>query len=131
MTTGTEDEGPPGTRVRVAVAGARGFVGSHLVPRLVAEGFDVHALLRDTEGFHPRDHVAVHVADVADADAVADALTGCTVAYYLVHAMAGGAGFEDRDRAMATAFAASASRPCRITFMSGAPRAGAPAQRPA
>jgi uncharacterized protein YbjT (DUF2867 family) len=121
MTTDTVDEGPPGARVRVAVAGARGFVGSHLVPRLVAEGFDVHALLRDAEGFHPRDHVAVHVADVADADAVAHALTGCTVAYYLVHAMAGGAGFEDRDRAMATAFAEGATRAGvgRIVYLGG------------
>ena len=39
--------------------------------------------------------------DVADTGAVADALAGCAVAYYLVHAMAGGAGFADRDRALA------------------------------
>ena len=37
--------------------GPRGFVGTHLVPRLVAEGYEVHALLRDPAGFHPRDHV--------------------------------------------------------------------------
>jgi len=108
MTSDRAGGTPAGGRTRVAVAGARGFVGTHLVPRLVAEGYDVHALLRDPQGFHPRDHVAIHVVDVAVAEEVADALAGCSVAYYLVHAMAGGEGFEDRDRAMASAFAEGA-----------------------
>jgi len=105
----------------VAVAGARGFVGTHLVPRLVSGGYDVHALLRDPTGFDHGDHVAVHVVDVADADAVADALVGCAVAYYLVHAMAGGEGFADRDRALARAFAEGASRAGvgRIVYLGG------------
>ena len=121
MSTDGADGTAPGPRTRVAVAGARGFVGTHLVPRLVADGYDVHALLRDPEGFHSRDHVAIHVVDVADADAVADALDGCAVAYYLVHAMAGGAGFEDRDRAMATAFAEGAAEAGvgRIVYLGG------------
>ena len=121
MTTGTVAPVPTATRGRVAVAGARGFVGTHLVPRLVAEGYEVRALVRDPQGFHPRDHVGIDVLDVADADAVADALVGCTVAYYLVHAMAGGTGFEDRDRAMATAFAEGAGRAGveRIVYLGG------------
>ncbi len=111
----------PDVRTRVAVAGARGFVGTHLVPRLVAEGYEVHALLRDPAGFHPRDHVTIHVTDIGDADAVAGALTGCSVAYYLVHAMAGGAGFADRDRTLATAFAQAAARAGvgRIVYLGG------------
>jgi uncharacterized protein YbjT (DUF2867 family) len=108
-------------RGRVAVAGARGFVGTNLVPRLVAEGYEVQALLRDPDGFHARDHVTIHVTDVGDADAVAEALAGCTAAYYLVHAMAGGAGFADRDRDLATAFAEGAARAGvgRIVYLGG------------
>ncbi len=111
----------PGRRGRAAVAGARGFVGTHLVPRLVDEGYEVQALLRDPDGFPPRDHVTIHVTDVGDTDAVARALDGCTVAYYLVHAMAGGAGFAERDRLLATAFAEGAARAGvdRIVYLGG------------
>jgi uncharacterized protein YbjT (DUF2867 family) len=110
-----------GTRRRVAVAGAGGFVGTNLVPRLVAAGFDVHALLRDASGFDSRDHVEVHVTDVADVDAVGRALDGCDTAYYLVHAMAGGPGFAERDRVLAESFARAAAGAGvgRIVYLGG------------
>ena len=122
----TDPSAADAPRPGAAVAGARGFVGTHLVPRLVAEGYEVRALLRDPEGFHPRDHVGIHVTDVADADAVAEDLAGCAVAYYLVHAMAGGAGFADRDRSMAAAFAEGAARAGvgRIVYLGGLGRDG-------
>ena len=113
--------GPTGARRRAAVVGAGGFVGANLVPRLVAEGFDVHALVRDPSGFHERDHVEIHVTDVADIDSVARALDGCETAYYLVHAMAGGPGFAERDRNLATAFAEAAwrARVAKIVYLGG------------
>ena len=101
--------GRTGARPRAAVVGAAGFVGANLVPRLVAEGFDVHALVRDPSGFDARDHVEVRIADVADVESVTRALDGCETAYYLVHAMAGGPGFAERDRNLASAFAEAAS----------------------
>jgi len=101
--------GPAGTRPRAAVVGASGFVGTNLVPRLASEGFTVRALVRDATGIPDRQHVEVHVADVADVASVARALDGCGTAYYLVHAMAGGSGFADRDRRLAEAFAEAAS----------------------
>ena len=113
--------GSTGARPRVAVVGAGGFVGTHLVPRLVAEGFDVHALVRDPSGFGAWDHVELHVTDVADIDSVARALDGCETAYYLVHAMAGGPGFAERDRNLAAAFAEAAcrARVAKIVYLGG------------
>ena len=109
------------TRRKMAVVGAGGFVGTNLVPRLVADGFHVHALLRDASGFHARDNVEVHVTDVSDGEDVARALAGCDVAYYLVHAMAGGEGFAERDRSLAVSFAraAAAAGVSRIVYLGG------------
>jgi uncharacterized protein YbjT (DUF2867 family) len=59
--------------------------------------------------------------DVADTGALVAALTGCEVAYYLVHAMAGGTGFAGRDRDLARSFAEAASRAGvgRIVYLGG------------
>jgi uncharacterized protein YbjT (DUF2867 family) len=120
MTTGPEgDDGP--ARRRVAVAGANGFVGTNLVPHLVDQGWTVHALARSAASVPPRDHVEVYEADVADTSAVTAALAGCDVAYYLVHAMAGGEGFAERDQALARSFAAAAAAAGvgRIVYLGG------------
>jgi len=108
-------------RRRAAVAGANGFVGTNLVPHLVDRGWTVHALVRNTASIAPRPHVEVHEADVADTAAVAAALAGCEVAYYLVHAMAGGEGFAERDQVLARSFAdaAAAAGVGRIVYLGG------------
>jgi nucleoside-diphosphate-sugar epimerase len=51
---------------RVLVTGATGFIGSHLVRRLAADGCDVHALVRagsDARRVPPAGVVTAHVAD--------------------------------------------------------------------
>jgi len=117
----TSGPGPAEARRRAAVTGATGFVGSNLIPHLVDQGWAVHALVRDAAGIEARDHVGVHVADVADTEAVVEALTGCEVAYYLVHAMAGGEGFAERDQVLARSFAEAASTAGvgRIVYLGG------------
>ncbi|MGJ3561931.1 NAD(P)H-binding protein [Streptomyces sp. INA 01156] len=59
--------------------------------------------------------------DVTDADSVAAALHGIDVAYYLVHALAGGSGFEETDRRAARVFAeqAHAAGVRRIVYLGG------------
>lgn len=106
---------------RVAVTGANGFVGARLVPHLAGRGAVVHAVVRGAPTVEARRGVEVHVADVADVAVTTTALSGCEVAYYLVHAMAGGSGFAARDRALARSFAraASAAGVGRIVYLGG------------
>lgn len=107
--------------MRIAVAGARGYVGSRLVPALVAAGHDVLALGRTAQGLPAGDGVTPVAVDVGDTDALAGALGGCGAAYYLVHSMAGGADFAARDRDLARSFgkAAAAAGVERVVYLGG------------
>jgi dTDP-glucose 4,6-dehydratase len=76
---------------RVLVTGAGGFIGSHLVERLVDLGAHVHALVEyDSLGSWgwldrspARDGVAVFAGDVRDRDTLAAPLAGVEVVYHL------------------------------------------------
>ncbi|HVF78825.1 MAG TPA: NAD(P)H-binding protein [Solirubrobacteraceae bacterium] len=93
------------------VAGATGFIGSALVRRLLDDGADVRALVRDARRTRdlPTDHPRLHVheGDVLAPDSLHGAGDGIDVAYYLVHSMGRGEGgdFEERERRAADAFA--------------------------
>jgi uncharacterized protein YbjT (DUF2867 family) len=67
------------------------------------------------------------VGDVTDEASIAGAGEGVDVAYYLVHAMAGGAGFAERERQGARNFARMAKREGvgRVVYLGGLGAAGA------
>jgi len=70
--------------MRALVTGGAGFIGSHLVDALVADGVDV-VVLDDLEtGFRENVHPAARLAigSVADDDAVRDAMDGCEVVFH-------------------------------------------------
>ena len=71
--------------MRAFVTGGGGFIGRHLVRRLVASGVDVRAIARsDRSAAKLRDLGAeVVLGDVVDASALADAIRACDVAYHL------------------------------------------------
>ncbi len=85
---------------RVLVTGATGYIGSLLVPRLLAAGFHVRVLTRSSSRLNPDWSRTVEVAegDATDEDALRRAFTGCDVAYFLIHSMDGHGDFVERDR---------------------------------
>lgn len=95
----------------VLVTGATGYVGGRLVPRLLDAGYRVRVLVRDPARLQGRSwqrQVEVVAADVLDLDTDRRALEGVDVAYYLVHSMAEGVGYPERDALAARNFGAAA-----------------------
>lgn len=73
--------------MRVLVTGGAGFIGSHLVDRLVSENHEVSVLDSFSTGKREnldlvRASVTVHEADVRDAAAVDRAIEGCEVVFH-------------------------------------------------
>ena len=97
--------------MRCLVTGATGYIGGRLVPELLDAGHEVRVLARHPERLAERswiDRVEVVAGDAGDPDAVHAALQGIDVAYYLLHSMAAGPGFEEIERHVARLFAACA-----------------------
>lgn len=114
----------------VLVAGATGYVGGRLVPRLLAAGYRVRVLVRDPDRLQGRawlPQVEVAQGDVFEPASLTAALAATDVAYYLIHSLASGAGFHERDLEAARRFghAAHAAGIGRILYLGalGDPRA--------
>ncbi len=90
----------------VLVAGASGFVGSHLCRALVEAGHEVRAMTRHPEEYDG-DGTAV-AGDVADPSSLREAMQGVDAAYYLVHSL-DSADFEDKDAQAARHFSTAAA----------------------
>ena len=106
------------TPVAIAVIGATGVYGRHLVPRLVARGHRVRAVVRRPEGARAAGACGVEVraADVFDGGALRAALAGCDVAINLATTLprpdrlGGDFAANDRLRREATPIVVAASR---------------------
>jgi len=113
------------TSTRTAlVTGASGYIGGHLVPRLLDAGWTVRVLTRHRSSVQDRPwHSRVEVAegDVSSARDMRAALEGVDAAWYLVHSMDDRPDFEQRDRDAATTFAeaAEATGVSRIVYLGG------------
>ncbi len=110
--------------MKIAVAGATGYIGGRLVPRLLAEGHEVVCLARNPSKLDDRpwrNDVSVELCDVTNEEQVVAALTGCDVAYYLVHSMGSTSDFADTDRIAATNFRTGAAKNDlqRIVYLGG------------
>ena len=111
----------------VAIAGATGYIGTRLVPRLLTAGHSVRCLVRAPRKLAGRPWVSdprveIVTVDLDDAEAVQTALADCSVLYYLVHNMrSAGGGYAERDRTMAgtVSAAARAAGVGRIIYLGG------------
>jgi UDP-glucose 4-epimerase len=83
---------------RILVTGADGFIGSHLVERLVRDGAEVRALcLYTSQGTHGwldesprevRDAIDLRLGDIRDAGLVRDLVDGCDLVLHLASLIA-------------------------------------------
>lgn len=94
--------------MKVAIAGASGFVGRALTVSLLAKGHQVVALGRSVTRISAEARTVA--VDVGDEVATAEALANVDVAYYLVHSMADGSGFRQTDLRLATSFGRAAAK---------------------
>lgn len=111
----------------ILVAGATGYIGGRLVPRLLQRGCRVRALCRTPSKLQNRpwaDAPGLEVckSDLLERDSLNEAFRGCRAAYYLVHSMGTGvADFAATDRLAAENFAAAAEQANleRIVYLGG------------
>jgi uncharacterized protein YbjT (DUF2867 family) len=113
--------GPVAQPSRIVIAGASGYVGRLLAHQLAGAGHQVSALGRNPDALPTGLRISPRTVDVADLESTALALAGADAAYYLVHAMADGTGFEARDRQLAETFgrAAKSAGVGRIIYLGG------------
>lgn len=109
--------------MRVLVLGASGYVGSRLVPALVAAGLDVTATYRSHEridGFPWAAGVPVRQCDLLDRSDVDATVAGHDAVCYLVHGL-GSSQFRVRDRVAAqhVRAAVDAAGVRRVVYLSG------------
>jgi uncharacterized protein YbjT (DUF2867 family) len=122
----------------ILIAGATGYVGGRLVPRLLAAGYRVRAMGRSLEKLACRPwakHPGIQLAegDVQDLAALERAARGCTAAYYLVHGMiAQKARYAEVDRlsAMNMCIAAQRAGMAQILYLGGLGDSGDPGLSP-
>lgn len=111
----------------IFLTGATGYIGGRLAPRLLEQGYRLRCLARSRAKLLARpwandERVEVIEADASDADALSDAMRGCSAAYFLIHSMdAAGHGYRERDLAIARVFGAAAATAGvgRIIYLGG------------
>ena len=110
--------------MNILVTGATGYIGGQLIPRLIAAGHHVVVMVRNPERLMGGkwEQVEIRQGDVLERASLASAMQGIEVAYYLIHAMAGGEeGFEEREYSGAENFGRAAREAGiqRIIYLGG------------
>ena len=102
-----------------------------MIPALVAEGYEVRATTRDVARARPSAHVEWVRCDIDRREDVERALEATSAAFFLVHAMGGGAhNYAETERRSAEIFRDAAARAGveRIVYLGGVEPAGKPSE---
>lgn len=123
MTTSPSTSGAESART-VLVTGSTGYIGSRLVPRLLADGAAVTVLVRSPGKLDDvpwRDHVSIHKGDLDDGASLREAMAGMDVVVHLVHSMGTSEDFEREERESTHTFVAAAEHAGvgRVVHLSG------------
>jgi len=119
--------------MRIAIAGATGYIGGRLASRLLQAGYAIRCLARSPGKLTGRHWAADPAVEIVEADltceeSLAVHLQGCGAAFYLVHSMtSAGAEYAGRDRQLGETFAAAARAAGvgRIIYLGGLGETGA------
>jgi uncharacterized protein YbjT (DUF2867 family) len=106
----------------ILLTGATGYVGGRLLRELDKAGYAVRCLSRQPEQIHSASiRTEVVRGDCLDEGSLDGAFVGVESAYYLVHSMAAGTGFAEKDRRAASNFGRAAARAGvrRIVYLGG------------
>ena len=112
---------------RIAIAGATGYIGGRIAPKLLDSGHALRCLVRSPAKLEGRawtmdSRVDIRESDLADAPSLTRELDGCEAAFYLVHSMmSAGSEYAQRDQQLALTFAcaARAASVGRIIYLGG------------
>ena len=106
------------------VTGANGYIGGRLVPELLAMGYRVRVLARNSSRVAQHiwaDQVEIVDGDATNSDVLGKALAGVDVAYYLIHSLMLKADFEADEIKTAKIFSQGAKEQDvkRIIYLGG------------
>lgn len=96
---------------QILVTGATGYIASRLIPLLLEKGYRVRCLARQPERLRARrwyPQVEVAAGDVTHPETLPAAMQGVHAAYYLIHSMSAGHGYDRLDLESARNFAQAA-----------------------
>mgnify|MGYP002622838560 CR=1 FL=1 len=113
----------PRSGSRVLLTGATGYIGGRLLEALLDGGYEVRCMTRRPDQLADRavSRFEVMQGDVLDPASLKRCLEGVATAFYLVHSMGSSAGFVEKDRQAAQAFAQAAKQAGvrRIVYLGG------------
>lgn len=120
--------------MNILVTGVNGYIGLRLIPELLEAGHRVIGLVRDRgrfpcaqfEAFLADGRLALMEGDMLEPAALPEPPAAIDAAYYLLHSMGAGRGFEEREAACARNFTAWLGRTdCRrVIYLGGLVPAG-------
>lgn len=108
--------------MKILVTGATGYIGGRLIPKLLDEGYEVRAFVRDPRRLRGKEwfsEIEVAQGDLEKQQTIDEAMKDIDAAYFLVHAMYEGDDFAEREKRYAHNFMKAAQNVDKIIYLGG------------